>query len=114
MIYFGSFFAGLINGLFASGAGQILVFVFVFILKLDTHNSRATSVLAIGITTILTFSRYIKKVDLELTNIIWICIIGFIFGIIGTKLMQKISSNFLNLISGIIIVVLSLYKLGVS
>ena len=111
MIYFGSFFAGIINGLFASGAGQILVFVLIFILKKDAYKSRKLSVLVIGITSILTLIRYIKTVKTSIKNVLIVWIIGLFFGTIGTKLMKKVDKNILNILSGSLIVGLSLYKL---
>ena len=111
MIYFGSFFAGLINGLFASGAGQILVFLLIFILKQDTYKSRKTSVFLIGITSILTLIRYLKVIDVELNSVLIVGITGIVFGVAGTKLMKKLDANTLNIFSGILIAGLSLYKL---
>ena len=111
MIYFGSFFAGIINGLFASGAGQILVFMLIFILKQDTYKSRKLSVFVIGITSILTLIRYAKNVKVSVYKIIIVVITGVIFGTAGTKLIKKIKPNILNAFSGILIVALSIYKL---
>ncbi len=111
MIYFGSFFAGIINGLFASGAGQILVFLLIFILKQDTYKSRKLSVFVIGITSILTLLRYIKAVDVNVKEVVIVIITGAIFGTVGTKIMKKITPNILNIFSGILIVGLSIYKL---
>ena len=111
MIYFGSFFAGIINGLFASGAGQILVFMLIFILKQDTYKSRKLSVFVIGITSILTLIRYAKNVKVSVYKIIIVVITGVIFGTVGTKLIKKIKPNILNVFSGILIVALSIYKL---
>lgn len=111
MIYFGSFFAGIINGLFASGAGQILVFMLIFILKQDTYKSRKLSVFVIGITSILTLIRYSKNVKVSVYKIIIVVITGVIFGTAGTKLIKKIKPNILNAFSGILIVALSIYKL---
>lgn len=111
MIYFGSFFSGLINGLFASGAGQIFVFVLVFVLKFDTHKARATSVCAIGIVTIFTVIRYLKSVQLNLTKIVIVAIVGLFFGMCGSKIMKKIPAGYLNLISGILVAGFSIYSL---
>ncbi len=111
MIYFGSFFAGIINGLFASGAGQILVFVLIFILKQDTYKSRKLSVFAIGLTSIFTLIRYIKSIEISLKHVLIVGITGMIFGSIGTKIMKKIDKNKLNICSGLLIVILSILKL---
>lgn len=111
MIYFGSFFAGIINGLFASGAGQILVFVLVFILKEETHKARATSVLCIGLVTIFTIFRYLKDIKIDIREIIIVGIVGLLFGPVGSKIMKKIPSGYLNLISGLLITGLAIYSL---
>ena len=111
MIYFGSFFAGIINGLFASGAGQIFVFVLVFILKKDTHKARATSVLVMGIVTIITLIRYLVNIEVELTKIFIVGIIGLVFGCIGPKIMKKIPAGYLNIVSGLLVFSFALYSL---
>lgn len=111
MIYFGSFFAGIINGLFASGAGQILVFILIFILKQDTYSSRKLSVFVIGVTSILTLVRYVRTVKTSLINVLIVGITGFILGKTGTKIMKKIDENILNICSGLLIAVLAIFKL---
>jgi len=111
MIYFGSFFAGIINGLFASGAGQILVFIFVFILKKDSHKARATSICLVGIITIITLVRYMQHITVDYKNMIAVAIIGIVCGVIGTKFMKKINSVYLNLASGILVAALSAFNL---
>lgn len=111
MIYFGSFFAGIINGLFASGAGQILVFVLVFILKFDTHKARATSVFAIGMVTIVTLIRYLMNIKISILDGVLVGLIGIVFGVLGSKIMKKIPSGYLNLISGAIVAGFAMYSL---
>ena len=111
MIYVGSLISGFLNGLFASGAGQILVFMFIFIFKIDTHKSRATSIFVVGIVTIITFIRYLFFVDLTAYHIIIVLFAGGIFGALGSKIMKKINSNWLNLISGIVITGFSLFSI---
>lgn len=111
MIYFGSFIAGIINGLFASGAGQILVFVLVFILKEDSRKARGTSVFTVGVITIFTLVRYINNIDLKTIDVLTVTIIGLIFGCVGSRIMKKVHPLYLNLISGILVLGLSLYSL---
>lgn len=41
------FFAGIVSGLFASGGGMILVPAFMYLLKMEDVESRATSVICI-------------------------------------------------------------------
>ena len=113
MIYIFSIIAGFVNGFFASGAGQILVFYLIYILKEETHISRMTSVCSIGLVTIFTIIRYLEFTDVSYINIIATVLCGVLFGFIGSKLMQKIPSKILNILSGIILVGLSIYNLVV-
>ena len=111
MIYFIGILVGLLNGLFASGAGQILVFYLIFILKKETHMSRALSVSLLSISSIFAIFGYSKLVDLKIDIIIKLIFIAIISGLIGTKLMKKIPADILNLISGVLIVSLTIYKM---
>ena len=111
MIYFIGILVGLLNGLFASGECQILVFYLIFILKKDTHMSRALSVSLLSISSIFAIFGYSKLVDLKIDIIITLIFIAIISGLIGTKLMKKIPADILNLISGVLIVSLTIYKM---
>lgn len=111
MIYVGSLLSGVINGLFASGAGQIIVFLFIYFLKIETHTARATSVFLMGLVTIVTFVRYLGFIELNLLHVIIVIISGLAFGIVGSKLMKKIQPDYLNLISGIVIAGFAIYNL---
>ena len=111
MIYVGSLLSGIINGVFASGAGQIMVFLLIFILKIETHTARATSVFLMGLVTIVTFVRYLTFIKVEILHAVIVAITGLIFGIIGSKIMKKLQPDYLNLISGIIVSGFALYNI---
>ena len=111
MIYVGSLLSGVINGLFASGAGQIIVFLFVYLMKQQTHTARATSVFLMGIVTIVTLVRYLSFVKLDILHVVVVVITGLLFGVVGSKLMKKIQSNYLNLISGLVMAGFAIYNL---
>ena len=111
MIYIVGFLVGILNGLFASGAGQILVFYLIFILKKETHIARTLSVAILSLSSIFAILGYIKIVNFDIKIVISFIIIAIITGFIGTKLMKKIPANILNLISGILIVSLTIYKM---
>ena len=111
MIYFGSFFAGIINGLFTSGAGQILVFILIFVLKEETHKARGTSVFLVSIITIFTLLRYLTVININFKDMIIVALSGGLGGYLGSKIMKKISSVCLNVISGMLILGLALYSL---
>ena len=114
MIYLVGIICGVLNGLFAAAAGQIMVFYLAFVLKLESHVSRATSIFCMSLATIITFIGYIKFVKIKFYQIIIVVICGFVFGIVGSKAMNKIQSNYLNLISGLLIFGLGVYKLIVK
>ena len=65
----------------------------------------------IGIITIFTIIRYLNEVDLNKNEVITVTITGLVCGYIGSRLMKKISPLYLNLISGIFVVGLSVYSL---
>lgn len=111
MIYVISLITGILNGVFASGAGQVLVVYLVFVKKIDTHIARALSVSLLSISSIFAIFGYMNFVKFELNYVITFAIIAAITGVIGTKLMKKIPSDILNLISGVLIVSLTLYKM---
>ncbi len=111
MIYLISFFTGILNGVFASGAGQILVFYLLYIQKQETHIARQISVCVLSISSIFAIIGYLQFVELELSKVIIFSIIAVITGILGSKLMKKLPANILNLIAGILIVVFTLIKM---
>lgn len=111
MIYIIGILVGILNGLFSSGAGQVLVFYLIFIKKMDTHLTRALSVSILSISSIFAVFGYITIVNFNITKVILVIIISIISGIIGSKIMKKIPSNILNLVSGLLISGLTLYKI---
>lgn len=111
MLYIGGLITGIVNGIFASGAGQIFVFFLIYFLKIDTHKARATSVICITITTLISIIGYVTIANFKWKEIIIVATVSVIFGNIGAKLMNKINSNVLNIISGLVIAGFSLYKI---
>ena len=103
--------SGIINGVFASGAGQIMVFLLIYIIKTETHTARATSVFLMGLVTIVTFIRYLTFIKIKIIHVIIVIITGLLFGILGSKLMKKLPSDYLNLISGLIVTGLAIYNM---
>ena len=114
MIYLISIICGIINGLFASAAGQLMVFYLVFILKKESHNARATSIFCISLITIVSLIGYLKLAKFKLYQVIITIMCGGVFGILGSMVMKRIKSNWLNLISGILVFGFGIYKLFFS
>jgi len=111
MIYFISVLCGITNGLFAAAAGQIMIFYLVFILKEEAHKSRATSIFCISLVTIISLIGYLKLAEFKICQVMTVVICGLVFGILGSNVMKKINSNWLNLISGLLVFGLGVYKL---
>ena len=102
---------GALNGLFSTGAGQILVFYLVYILKKDTKFSREFSLSIMPLVSIPTFIYYLLKIKINILQCIILIAISLIFGYLGNKTMKKMNGNILNLISGIFLVALTSYSL---
>ncbi len=114
MIYLIGFIVGILNGIFAAGAGQVLVFYLIYFMKVETHKVRAISVAILSISSIFAIFGYKDVIQFDLIKIISLVLIAAITGVIGTKIMKKIPSEYLNLISGILLVSLTVYKMLVK
>ncbi len=91
------FFAGIISGLFASGGGMILVPAFIYLLKLDDVEARATSVLCILPMVVTSGIFYYTNNYMDWEIGILCAIGGIIGGIIGAKILNKISTKYLKI-----------------
>lgn len=111
MIYFIGLISGFVNGFFASGAGNIIILYLVFILKIDSHVGRTISIAVLSITSIYTIFGLRNVINFQFDKVVLILVISGICGIIGSKIMNKIDSKVLNLVSGIIVVSLAVYGL---
>lgn len=82
--------AGFISGLFSTGGGLILLPAFSYILKLDTIQSRATSITCI-LPMVITTSFFYAKSNYINWKIGILCAIGGTIGsYIGSKILNKI------------------------
>lgn len=111
MIYFIAFLVGILNVLFASGSGQVLVFYLIFFMKVETHKARALSVAVLSISSIFAMFGYKDLVKFDISKIVVLVIISSVTGIIGAKIMKKIPSQILNLVSGFLLISLTLIKI---
>mgnify|MGYP000120467556 FL=1 len=110
MIYLVGFFVGVLNCMFAAGSGQVLVFYLIYFLKLETHKVRALSVAVLSVSSMFAIFGYRNVINFDYKIITPLIVIACISGIIGTKVMKKIPANVLNLISGILLVILTVFK----
>ena len=111
MIYLIGILCGLLNGLFASGAGQVLVVYLIFCMKKETHLVRAVSVAVLATSSIFAIIGYSSFVDFDIKKVIVLSAIAAISGFVGAKLMKKIPANVLNITSGVLIILLTGYKM---
>lgn len=83
--------AGIISGLFAAGGGMILVPAYVYILKMDEVKARATSVFCILPMVFVSGLMYYRANFIDWRLGMLCAIGGIVGGIIGAKLLKKIS-----------------------
>lgn len=102
---------GIINGLFSTGAGQVLIFYLIYILKTDTKEARNFSLTLMPLISIPTFIIYFLNNKIEISKMIILAIISLSFGLLGNIVMKKINPIVLNLISGIFLVIITLISL---
>lgn len=101
--------AGIISGMFSSGGGLILVPIYVYVLKLNEKQARATSLFCILPMVIVTAILYSRSNFINWQIGIKCAIGGIIGGVIGGKLLNKIPSKYLK-----ISFILFLFYAGIS
>lgn len=107
------FFAGIVSGLFASGGGMILVPAFIYLLKMKEVEARATSIICI-LPMVVTSGIFYYRGNYIDWKIGMLCAIGGIIGgIVGAKLLNKLSDRYLKIAFTIFLVYAS-YKLLVN
>lgn len=89
--------AGIISGLFTAGGGLILVPAFLYVLKMEPKQARATSIFCILPMVIVTAIFYGKNQFIHWETGILCAIGGICGGLIGAKLLNKLSDKYLKL-----------------
>ena len=100
-------FAGLINGMFSTGAGMMLVPACIYLLNIEDKKARGTSIFCILIMVITTSFFYYKHDYIDLNISIMIAVGGTIGGIIGAKLLKKINVKYLKILFTIFLIYMS-------
>ena len=90
--------AGIISGLFAAGGGMIVVPALIHIFKLEDAKARATSVFAILPMVVVSGLFYYKNDYIDWNLGLKCARGGIIGGIIGAKLLKKMSSKTLRIL----------------
>jgi len=92
------FTGGLVTGLFASGGGMILVPCFMYLLNIEDKISRATAAFCILPWVIVSGFFYYQNDFLDWKIGIYCALGGTFGGILGAKLLKKISTKYLQLL----------------
>lgn len=96
---------GFINGLFGAGGGIITIILLERILKFEPHKAHASTVAIIFCVTIVSSFIYVKNGIYDIPLTLKTAIGGIAGGIVGAKLLNKISEKYLHLIFGLFMLV---------
>lgn len=102
------FTAGLINGLFGSGGGTVLVPSMVFLLGIEQNKAHATAISIILSLSILSSFFYISNGIFDLKLTYKVAIFSIIGGYIGSILLNKFSNKALRRIFGISMIIVAI------
>ena len=91
-------FAGIISGFFGAGGGMIVVPALIHMFKAEDAKARATSVFAILPMVITSGIFYYKNNYIDWNLGVKCAIGGIVGGIIGAKLLKKMSSKTLRIL----------------
>lgn len=91
---------GLINGLFGSGGGIIVVSSLVFIIGLEDHKAHATAISIVLPLTIISTGIYLFKNSIPMKLSLYVMTGGIIGSYIGARILNKIPINILRKIFG--------------
>ena len=95
---------GLINGLFGSGGGTIVVPALVFLLGIEDYKAHATAISIILPLSIISSFVYFKNNIIKLDIALIIALGGVVGSIIGAKLLNKVPIPILRKIFGSVII----------
>ena len=96
--------AGVINGLFGSGAGMIILPVLAN--NIDGIKARGTTLMSVLFLSIISSIFYIKNLSIQISlETIWYVVAGGIIGgALGAKLINKIPSKYLEVLLAIFMI----------
>jgi len=92
---------GLANGLFGAGGGTLLVPALERFKPLETHKAHATALAVILPLSVVSAMIYIWGVDVDWAAVVFVSAGGVVGGVIGAKLLTKLSAGWLNMMFGL-------------
>jgi len=96
--------SGLVNGLFGSGGGTLLVPGMNKILGFETHKSHASAVAVILPLSIVSAFIYSRGVSVDWMALVCVSVGGVLGGYIGAKLLNKLSDARLHKLFGLFMI----------
>ncbi len=95
---------GFANGLFGSGGGTIVVPSMERFLDVEEHKAHATAIAIILPLSLLSLVIYCWKIDVQWSTALWASAGGIAGGIVGARLLNKISGIWLHRIFGLFMI----------
>lgn len=95
---------GVLNGLFGSGGGVAAVLVLKKVFRVETKKSHATALAIILPLSIISLILYLYKADIPLGTALWTSAGGILGGLVGAKLLKKLSSVWVTRLFGIMMI----------
>jgi len=95
--------SGVVNGLFGAGGGTILVPGLERFIPLETHKAHATALavmLPLSVVSAIIYTAA-AEVDIKWTAVLFVSLGGVIGGVIGAKVLKKLSAAWLNILFGL-------------
>ena len=96
--------AGLLNGVFGSGGGTIIVPSLVFLLKLKDYKAHATAIPIILPLTIISVLVYVFNNKIPFSHAFFVIIGGLVGSYLGAKFLNRIPVNYLRKYFGSLII----------
>jgi hypothetical protein len=91
---------GVVNGLFGSGGGTMLVPCLERVMKIKPQKAHATAIAVILPLSIVSAILYISRLSVDIKSLTAVCLGGIIGGLSGAKLLGKISARYLHIVFG--------------
>jgi uncharacterized membrane protein YfcA len=110
--FFTGVLCGILNGLLGAGGGIVAVLSLRKFLGVKTHKSHATAVAIMLPLTVVSAAIYLSGYRVDIATAAWVTAGGVIGGLIGARLLKKISANTLHKIFGGIMIFAAIRMLG--
>lgn len=91
---------GFTNGIFGAGGGSILVPALEKFIKFETHKAHATALAVILPLSVVSALIYTWGVDVDWRAVLFVSAGGVVGGVLGAKVLKKLSGAWLNMLFG--------------